>query len=326
MDPTFPLFPIFAGIGCVVILIPLPWHLEAWNSGTCYFIFWTFLGCLNQLVNSIVWRNNALNVAPIWCDISTRIIIAASVGIPAASLSINRRLYLISRCRAATVTIRDKRRAIFVDSMICLVFPLIYLVMEYVVQGHRFNIFEQLGCYPAVYNVLPAYFLVNMWPVLIGLVSAVYCFLSLKNLASRRAAFREYLTSGTSLTGSRYLRLMALAMTDILLDTPLGIYEIYSNAIAGPIQPWISWEDTHFDFSHVEQFPAVIWRGEPLLNIPLELSRWLIVVCALVFFAFFGFAEEARRNYRAAWTWITGKLGFRRSQNRASAKGAKGEK
>ncbi len=194
-----------------------------------------------------------------------------------------------------------------------------------------------------MYNVLPAYFLVNMWPVLIGLVSAVYCcessstvvctcfadissVLSLKNLASRRAAFREYLTSGTSLTGSRYLRLMALAMTDILLDTPLGIYEIYSNAIAGPIQPWISWEDTHFDFSHVEQFPAVIWRGEPLLNIPLELSRWLIVVCALVFFAFFGFAEEARRNYRAAWTWITGKLGFRRSQNRASAKGAKGEK
>lgn len=42
----------------------------------------------------------------------------------------------------------------------------------YVVQGHRFNIFEDIGCYPVVYNTLPAYFLANMWPVVIGVISA----------------------------------------------------------------------------------------------------------------------------------------------------------
>ncbi len=52
----------------------------------------------------------------------------------------------------------------------------------YIVQGHRFNIFENLGCYPAIYNTLPTYFLVYMWPILIGIISSVYCseFLTLR--------------------------------------------------------------------------------------------------------------------------------------------------
>ena len=68
-DITYPLYPIAAALGFVVVLIPLPWHLEAWNSGTCYYMIWVALACLNQFVNSVVWANDALNRAPIWCDI-----------------------------------------------------------------------------------------------------------------------------------------------------------------------------------------------------------------------------------------------------------------
>ena len=68
-DVTYPSFPIVAALGFVVILVPLPWHLEAWNSGTCYYMIWVALACLNQFVNSVVWANDALNRAPIWCDI-----------------------------------------------------------------------------------------------------------------------------------------------------------------------------------------------------------------------------------------------------------------
>lgn len=45
----------------------------------------------------------------------------------------------------------------------------------YIVQGHRFDIFEQVGCYPNIVNMLPAYFLVAMWPLVVGLISATYC-------------------------------------------------------------------------------------------------------------------------------------------------------
>ena len=121
MDDPYPLFSVFAFLGFILVLIPLPWHLHAWNSGTCYFMIWTSIACLNQFVNSIVWADNALNPTPIWCDIcmfvfirssvhaehpilAIRIILGASVGIPAASLCINRRLYHIARIHTVTIT------------------------------------------------------------------------------------------------------------------------------------------------------------------------------------------------------------------------------
>ncbi|KAJ7661845.1 hypothetical protein B0H17DRAFT_1212094 [Mycena rosella] len=43
-----------------------------------------------------------------------------------------------------------------------------------------------------------------------------------------------------------------------------------------------------------EQFPAVLWRGNHLLVITLEFTRWASPAYTLIFF---GFAVEARRNY-----------------------------
>lgn len=45
----------------------------------------------------------------------------------------------------------------------------------YIVSGHRFNILEDVGCYPAIINTWLAYLLVGTWPIVIGLISAVYC-------------------------------------------------------------------------------------------------------------------------------------------------------
>lgn len=131
IDPTFPFFPIMAGLGFLLALVPLPWHLEAWNSGTCYYMMWTALACLNQFVNSIVWSDDAVNRAPIWCDIcefprtsrlfplylslmpltATRITLAAAFGIPASALCIMRRLHSISRIHAVAATHSEASRS-----------------------------------------------------------------------------------------------------------------------------------------------------------------------------------------------------------------------
>lgn len=46
--------------------------------------------------------------------------------------------------------------------------------LDYIIQGHRFDILEDIGCYPVVYNTLPSYFLYFMWPVALGIVSFFY--------------------------------------------------------------------------------------------------------------------------------------------------------
>ncbi|KAJ7453723.1 pheromone receptor, partial [Mycena latifolia] len=107
-----------------------PWHLQAWNSGTCFYMIWTALACLNQFINSVVWRDDMVNRAPVWCDISIRITMAASVGIPAASLCINRRLYHIASVKSVSISPAEKRRAALIDTLICVLFPLLYLPLR----------------------------------------------------------------------------------------------------------------------------------------------------------------------------------------------------
>ena len=76
------------------------------------------------------------------------------------------------------------------------------------------------------------------------------------------------------------------------------------------VTPWISWADTHSHYSEVFQIPSFIWKDDPKLAIGLEIFRWSLVVCAFVFFALFGFAEEARRDYRRVYTSLASRVGY----------------
>jgi pheromone a factor receptor len=80
-------YSVFSFIGFWLSVIPLYWHLQgklqftngpslnikvhvtAWNTGTCMYMVWTALGCLIYFINSILWRGNVLDKAPIYCDI-----------------------------------------------------------------------------------------------------------------------------------------------------------------------------------------------------------------------------------------------------------------
>ena len=122
-------FAAFSFLGCVVSLIPLPWHLQgmsssfsekvqqvadklkiAWNTGTCLYMLWASVGCFNYFINAVVWNSTVANVAPAWCEISIRIILACNIGVPAASLCITRRLYRIATMKSARITSGEKRR------------------------------------------------------------------------------------------------------------------------------------------------------------------------------------------------------------------------
>ncbi|PSS11045.1 hypothetical protein PHLCEN_2v3341 [Hermanssonia centrifuga] len=68
-DSTYPAYPVLALTAAVLVIVPLPWHLQAWNAGTCLYMIWTSIACLNLGINSIIWRATAIDYAPVWCDI-----------------------------------------------------------------------------------------------------------------------------------------------------------------------------------------------------------------------------------------------------------------
>ncbi|EGO02303.1 hypothetical protein SERLA73DRAFT_166760 [Serpula lacrymans var. lacrymans S7.3] len=279
MVPSNQVFSAFSFIGFVLVSIPLAWHLESWNTGTCLYMIWTSLSCLSQFINSVVWNNNAINWAPVWCDISSRLIIGASVAIPASSLCISRRLYHIAVMN-------------------------IVKHVQYIVQGHRFNIYEEIGCYPAVYDTPAAYPIILIWPVAIGLVSSVYAGmlgLTIRTIIKRKARMDQLFQAHRNINPSIYRRLMALSTLEILCTVPLGLYSLIIDASGDNVAPYISWENVHYDFSYVGQIPVVLWQMDPQFVVRVELTRWLLVLCAFAFFAFFGLAKEARKNYSLAF-------------------------
>ena len=124
--------------------------------------------------------------------------------------------------------------------------------------------------------------------------------------SSRQA--KEILGSYKNPNQSRYIRLIALSAAQLLIALPLAIFVLYLDTNVVPMFPWISWEDTHFNYSFVGQIPASAWRANPPSEAVLELVRWFTVLSAYFFFAFFGFAEEARKHYRLAYSFASSRL------------------
>ena len=117
------------------------------------------------------------------------------------------------------------------------------------------------------------------------------------------------MSSSQGFNSNRYFRMMALSSIEILGPVPIGTYYIVVNAMEG-VGPWESWASMHSQYSEVIQVPASIWKNDTKVAPGLEMYRWLLVACAFIFFALFGFAEEARRRYRLVYSWLARRIGY----------------
>ncbi|KAI0271185.1 pheromone A receptor-domain-containing protein [Russula aff. rugulosa BPL654] len=303
--PPNEVYTVFSFIGFVLCAIPLYWHLEARNVGTCLFMIWTGLGCLLQCINSIVWNKNMINRVPVYCDISTHIQIGLNVAVPAASLCINRQLYRAATMKTAGITDEEKRRNLIYDLLIGVGIPILQMAVEYVVSGNRYDIFEDYGPSFAMWRTQLSIVLFSAWPVAIGTVSLFYCVMSIYAFYKRRQNFVQLTTSANR---GRYLRLMAISSVEILGTIPLGTYYIVASVKWG-LEPWKGWAVVHSHYSEVVQIAAFIWRAEPQAVLALEMSRWSLVACAFLFFALFGLSDEAREHYCRLYNSLARRIG-----------------
>ncbi|KAG8987607.1 a-factor receptor [Tulasnella sp. 427] len=311
IDPTYPAYPIGASLGIVLILLPAYWHFKSGNVGTISFITWTFLGNLNYMVNSIAWSGNLHNPPWFWCDLSTAIIVALNVAIPTSSLLITHRLYAIATTRLVNISKSDSRRTKYFEIAVATMFPILAVIFRVVVQGHRFDLVENVGCWPSIYITPVSIPMVFLPPILINLVSCVYAALAIRAFLKQRKQFSDILASANSgLSISRYFRLMALAATEIFCSLPTCAYMLALN-VAGGISPWISWDDTHYNFNRVETIPWGWYQEFPKAYVMMNLSRWSLPACSFLFFVYLGMSGESGQFYRRQFWRFASFLGFR---------------
>jgi Pheromone A receptor len=118
----------------------------------------------------------------------------------------------------------------------------------------------------------------------------------------RRLTFAIHLQeSNSALTTPRYLRLIAMAMTEMFWGTLFTSYNLYNNVYPG-VRPWTNWADVHSNFSRVGLFPEAV-IPPPFASSMLFLW-WAMPASSIIFFIFFGFGEETRKEYRKLWTLL----------------------
>lgn len=198
--------------------------------GCSMYMLWTCFGCLILFINSVVWNNNVMNSAPVWCDMSNWVLSSGSQDnsnavLQAFIFSSGLALEFLHHRSASSIVftiLQSYRRSLLKrhrwtcsiwytkidpwpsgaeetrnyswhinwswNSMCCngttwadffnSVERTEYLVLtwltEYIVQSYRFIIYEQVGCFPFSLNTPLEYFLILMWPVLIGCISLFY--------------------------------------------------------------------------------------------------------------------------------------------------------
>ena len=148
-----------------------------------------------------------------------------------------------------------------------------------------------------------------------------YPALIIRAFMKRRKQFKDLIVFDSNLTYNYYWRLIALASLDFCFTIPLAIRTITVGVLLH-VDPWVSWADTHSRYSRVYQIPRIILDLHPALEYSFEITRWAAVLCAFVFFGFFGFVNEATRNYRLLASTIAKFFGFNIFPERVSTPGS----
>jgi pheromone a factor receptor len=104
---------------------------------------------------------------------------------------------------------------------------------------------------------------------------------------------------------------MALASTQVLFSLPFSLFGIISWLRTAPIQPWISWADTHQHLGQVNLIPYEALAARPRLRFLMDLSRWTVLCNPFLFFMNFGLSGEARKEYKRMFWWTVALLGIK---------------
>lgn len=116
------------------------------------------------------------------------------------------------------------------------------------------------------------------------------------------------------MTTNRYLRLIAMALTEMMWGTSLTAFNLFSNVSSG-LRPWQSWANVHSNFLRVGVFPTLLLP--PRFITAMMVLWWTLPASGFIFFAFFGFGEEALKEYKKVWVWVMVKV-FKRSMGEKS--------
>ncbi|WFD07836.1 a-factor receptor [Malassezia vespertilionis] len=277
----------FAFITTGMLLVPSRTHWKARNAGTILIIGWVSAENFFDAISSIIFLDARSARAVSWCDFAGALKYMWGTGCCMGSLLLLRRLKIIASNRPGTSKNPSKNLMFAIEITVGIIVPLLEVPFHVIVQGHRMDEIQGLGCFVPMYPSLLSVFLIMVYPVVVILISGAY-----------GEFYRFFNPSQTGLSRSQYLRLMALGILNVCLWFPLSFALLIANLTHLKIMPYHNWRSVHGKFNVVDFYPIEVFQQlNKTSYIILELSRWIGPVVGLAFFLFFGIKPEIWKFY-----------------------------
>jgi pheromone a factor receptor len=162
------LFPLLGFPAWILSLPPMIWHYRQGNVAAGSLITWITLYNFFNSINALIWpRDNILEWwdGAVWCDINVRIQAGSAVGLAASTACVVRKLARIMDTSNITVSCSKKSKVtgLIWEVVWCWGFPLLLIIVYYVVQPVRYMIYGIVGCMFAYDTSWPSIVLSYMW-------------------------------------------------------------------------------------------------------------------------------------------------------------------
>ncbi|KLO13321.1 STE3-domain-containing protein [Schizopora paradoxa] len=296
----YPITPIGMFFGFLLALLPLAPRKETKNPAIWMYALWVAVTNLQLFVNTIIWHQSFDIIAPVWCDISTRLQFVAPIAVRACTLVLSIQLYRLTHMNG--VTFVKSRRCAILSMAFMLGFPLLIMALYIIVQPFRFTIWEEIGCIPETVSYV-AYILVSGPELVFSVIAAALIPFSLMKFW--QAQKNSKLTFGAR---SSYKRKMVIVCFDTAFNLPPLLYSVIQDILAGKENPsnasYRSWHAVHHGeagLSHPEwgvdtilQYPASVWSKGRWAVLAIKWEEWIFVAHAVVFFAVFGTTTDMK--------------------------------
>ncbi|KAI0312004.1 GPCR fungal pheromone mating factor [Amylostereum chailletii] len=283
MDPTYPLVPVLNFLSAVLVLIPfmITRRLLS-NVGITMLGMWILLLSTWQGVNAILWSNHAENIAPVWCNVASHLLFGMEVGIPASQMVITRQLYRIAHTQGV---LPGGWQKVFSSSL--------SFETYHIVQGYRFDIYEEFGCYP-VHAAGLSVLLVNSWAILFPIASMFLHSQVFRTFFQHYIHLSEFADDSNPVMRVQYVRILIQCSLHVILVLPLNVLILIIQIKRAPLATqsfYPGWEVAHRTWEP-RSIPAIEWRQNYWDVLNFQLTQYLSISIAPVFFGLAGLTDE----------------------------------
>ncbi|KAF2005461.1 STE3-domain-containing protein [Amniculicola lignicola CBS 123094] len=295
---TYPLYPnaiILPALAFPAWLLCIPpfiWHWSQRNIAAASLILWTIVVNFFNSINPLIWPRDNVDEwwdGNVWCDVHARIQVAITVAMAACVAMIMRRLANVMDTRNITLSpsknFKRKERAL--ECFWCWGYPLLMVILYWIVQPVRYFIFSISGCLAGFDESWLSIVLVWMWGPITMIVAAYYAGLLMFRLQRYRREFHS-LIAARNTTKSRFMRLLIMSMIVIVICLPYNIWILYLNA--SMVDHGFSWAEVHGPlFSEIIKVPT---------GGAIRLDRWGHIALGYIAFFIFGTGTDANNTYK----------------------------